>query len=125
MELGKSLEDYLEAVLILTNKNGSVRSVDIARHMNFSKASISRAVKELRKKGYLTVEHNGFLHLTEKGTKLAEEIYERHQLFTEILISLGVDETTAAQDACRMEHVLSRKSFESIQIFYQAWNVKK
>ena len=125
MELGKSLEDYLEAVLILTNKNGSVRSVDIARHMNFSKASISRAVKELRKKGYLIVEHNGFLHLMEKGTKLAEEIYERHQLFTEILISLGVDETTAAQDACRMEHVLSRKSFESIRIFYQAWNVKK
>jgi Mn-dependent DtxR family transcriptional regulator len=69
LELGKSLEDYLETILILTNKNGSVRSVDIARQMNFSKASISRAVKELCKKGYLTVKHNGFLYLTEKGTK--------------------------------------------------------
>ena len=87
--------------------------------------SISRAVKELCKKGYLTVKHNGFLYLTIKGTKLPEEIYERHQLFTKKLISLGVDETTAAQDACRMEHVLSRKAFESIRIFYQAWNVKK
>ena len=81
LELGKSLEDYLETILILSRKNKNVRSVDVARHMNYSKASISRAVKELRKKGYLLVDHNRTLRLTQKGTKLAEEIYERHTTF--------------------------------------------
>lgn len=108
-------EDYLEAVLMLQKKNGMVRSVDLARHMGFSKPSISHAVGVLRDGGFLTVDEDGFLHLTDIGREVAEKIYERHQFFTEQLVAAGVDQETAEQDACRIEHAISDTSFQKLK----------
>lgn len=119
MKLQASGEDYLEAVLMLQQRHGMVRSVDLARHMGYSKPSISHAVGVLRGGGFLTVDQDGFLHLTDVGHEVAEKIYERHQFFTQWLIGAGIDPETAEQDACRMEHTISQKSFEQIQVFYQ------
>lgn len=111
----QSGEDYLEAVLILQKKNGIVRSVDLARHMGFSKPSISHAVKVLRDGGFLSVDEDGFLHLTDIGREVAEKIYERHRFFTEQLVAAGVAQETAEQDACRIEHAISDKSFQKLK----------
>ena len=110
MKIHASGEDYLEAVLILQKKQGMVRSIDLARHMGFSKPSISHAVGVLKNGGFLTVD-DGFLHLTVIGREIAEKIYERHLFFMEQFIAAGVDQETAEQDACRMEHVISTESF--------------
>ena len=107
MKLRASGEDYLEAVLMLQKKNGMVRSIDLARHMEVSKPSISRAVAILQEGGFLTVDSDYFLHLTEAGREVAEKIYERHRFFTEQLITAGVDPKTAEADACRIEHIIS------------------
>ena len=107
MKIHASGEDYLEAVLILQKKQGMVRSIDLARHMGFSKPSISHAVGVLKNGGFLTVDEDGFLHLTAIGREVAEKIYERHRFFTEQLVAAGVDQETAEQDACRMEHAIS------------------
>ena len=117
MKIHASGEDYLEAILILQKQMGesAVRSVDLARHMGFSKPSISHAVGVLRDGGFLAMDTDGFLHLTEKGRKVAEKIYERHRFFTEQLIAAGVDEATAEQDACRIEHAISDTSFEKLK----------
>ena len=117
MKLYESGEDYLEAILMLQKRMGesAVRSVDLARHMGFSKPSISHAVGVLRDGGFLAMDTDGFLHLTEKGRKVAEKIYERHRFFTEQLIAAGVDEATAEQDACRIEHAISDTSFEKLK----------
>lgn len=115
MNLGRSLEDYLETVLILQNKQGCVRSVDIACHMNFSKPSVCHAVKVLKEKELLVMDDKGMLYLTETGRKCAEKIYERHQFFTEQLIAVGVDKATAEQDACRIEHAISDESFQKLK----------
>ena len=119
MKLHTSGEDYLEAVLMLQQRHGMVRSVDLARHMGYSKPSISHAVGVLRGGGFLTVDQDGFLHLTGVGQEVAEKIYERHQFFTQWLIGAGIDPETAEQDACRMEHGISQKSFEKIRKTYQ------
>ena len=119
MKLYASGEDYLEAVLILQQKKGMVRSVDLARHMGYSKPSISHAVGVLRDGGFLTMDKDGFLHLTDVGQEVAEKIYERHQFFTQWLLDAGIDPETAEQDACRMEHTISQKSFEQIRNAYQ------
>ena len=121
MKIHASGEDYLEAMLILQKQMGesAVRSVDLARHMGFSKPSISHAVSVLRDGGFLTMDKDSFLHLTVEGRKIAEKIYERHRFFTQWLIEAGIDPETAEQDACRMEHTISQKSFEQIQGFYQ------
>ena len=111
-------EDYLEAILVLQKKIGMVRSVDLARHMGFSKPSISHAVGVLRNGGFLTMDKDGFLHLTEEGREIAEKIYERHQFFTEQLIVAGVNETTAEPDACRIEHAISDESFLKLQKYF-------
>ncbi len=111
MKLRASGEDYLEAVLMLQKKNGMVRSIDLARHMEVSKPSISRAVAILQEGGFLTVDSDYFLHLTEAGREVAEKIYERHCFFTEQLITAGVDPKTAEADACRIEHIISDESF--------------
>lgn len=110
----------MEAILILQKQMGesAVRSVDIARHMGFSKPSISHAVGVLRDGGFLTVDKDGFLHLTEEGREIAEKIYERHQFFTEQLIAAGVNETTAEEDACRIEHAISDESFQKLQKYF-------
>lgn len=120
MLIGKSLEDYLKAILILKEEIGVVRSVDVARHMNFSKASVSHAVKLLREKGLLIVDNEWNLRLTENGLVYAKKILERHTCFAEILTSLGVDEKTAEQDACRMEHIVSDQTFEKVRKAYLA-----
>ena len=116
MKLYASGEDYLEAVLVLQRKQGMVRSVDLARHMGFSKPSISHAVGGLKNGGFLIVDDDGFLHLTDIGREVAEKIYERHQFFTEQLMAAGVDRETAEQDACRIEHAISESSFRQLKI---------
>lgn len=118
MKIHASGEDYLEAILVLQKKIGMVRSVDLARHMGFSKPSISHAVGVLRNGGFLTMDKDGFLHLTEEGREIAEKIYERHQFFMEQLIAAGVNETTAEQDACRIEHAISDESFLKLQKYF-------
>lgn len=111
MKLYASGEDYLEAILVLQQKQGMVRSVDVARHMDVSKPSVCHAVATLRNGGFLTMDEDHFLHLTDIGREVATSIYERHCFFTEQLIAAGVDPKTAEADACRMEHVISTESF--------------
>ena len=108
-------EDYLEAILVLQKKRGMVRSVDVARHMEVSKPSVCHAVATLRDGGFLMMDEDHFLHLTDVGRKVAERIYERHRFFTEQLIAAGVDPKTAEADACRIEHTISQDSFEKIR----------
>ena len=115
MKLYASGEDYLEAVLVLQRKQGMVRSVDLARHMGFSKPSISHAVGVLKNGGFLTVDDDGFLHLTVIGREIAEKIYECHLFFMEQLIAAGVDPKTAEADACRIEHIISDESFDRLK----------
>ena len=115
MKIHASGEDYLEAVLILQKKQGMVRSIDLARYMGFSKPSISHAVGVLKNGGFLTVDEDGFLHLTAIGREIAEKIYERHLFFTEQLVAAGVDLETAEQEACRMEHAISDTSFRKLK----------
>ena len=115
MKIQESAENYLEAILILMQKNGQVRSIDVAHYTGFSKPSISRAVGLLRDNGYVSIDQNGLLGLTEAGLKIAETIYERHTVLTELLTILGVSPETAAEDACRIEHVISQESFDCIR----------
>ena len=115
MKLNASGEDYLEAVLMLQKKSGMVRSVDLARHMGFSKPSICHAVKVLKQGGFLTMDGDGYLHLTDIGREVAEKIYERHRFFTTQLIAIGVDQKVAEQDACKIEHVISDESFQKLR----------
>ena len=108
-------EDYLEAILVLQKKMGMVRSVDVARHLEVSKPSVSHAVTTLRDGGFLTMDEDHFLHLTDVGREVAEKIYERHCFFTEQLIAAGVDPKTAEADACRIEHIISDESFSRLK----------
>ena len=110
-----SSEDYLEAILVLQEKQGMVRSVDVARHMEVSKPSVSHAVTTLKAGGFLTMDEDYFLHLTDIGREVAEQIYEKHRFFTERLIAAGVDPKTAEADACRIEHVISDESFTCLR----------
>ena len=114
-KIQESSENYLETILILHQRKGSVRSIDIAAEMEFSKPSVSVAMKHLRERECITVDAEGFITLTPKGREIAEGVYERHLLFTRWLISLGVSPETAAEDACRMEHVISEETFRAIQ----------
>lgn len=117
----ESSENYLETILILSKKLPVVRSVDIANELDFKKSSVSIAMKNLREKNYITVTDAGFIYLTDAGKEIAEMIYERHELITSLLVKLGVDEVTAATDACRIEHVISRKSFDAIKKFAEKY----
>ena len=114
-KLYASGEDYLEAVLVLQKEKGMVRSVDVARHLEVTKPSVCHAVATLRDGGFLTMDSDYFLHLTDVGRKLAEQIYEKHRFFTERLIEAGVDPETAERDACRIEHVISDESFRRLK----------
>lgn len=111
----ESLEDYLEKILYLQNKHGQVRSIDIANEMNFSKPSVSVAMKNLREKNYITMASDGYITLTASGKKRAESVLERHTLLSDWLISIGVNKETALADACKIEHDLSEESFEAIK----------
>lgn len=115
MMLHASGEDYLETILILEQEKGAVRSIDIARHLDYSKPSISRAVGLLKENGYITVDEVGLIHLTDAGRQVADSIYERHRLLTAWLIRLGVSPETAAEDACRLEHDLSDETFHKLK----------
>lgn len=111
----QSGEDYLKTILMLQKKKGMVRSVDLARHMGFSKPSICHAVKVLKQGGFLTMDGDGYLHLTDEGREVAESIYEKHQFFTDSLIEMGVDPKQAEADACQIEHVISEESFQKLK----------
>ena len=115
MALGKSLEDYLEAILILRREHGYVRSIDVARYMGFSKPSVSVAMKELRNKEFVTLDDDGALILTETGQEIASQVYEKHRFFSDYLISIGVDAEVAERDACLIEHAISEESFEKLK----------
>lgn len=115
MAPNESAENYLETILILSKKLPVVRSVDIATELGFKKSSVSIAMKNLREKNHITVTNAGFIYLTDSGKEIAEMIYERHQLLSEWLIRLGVSPEIATQDACKIEHVISKESFEAIK----------
>ena len=106
---------YLETILILSSDNVFVRAIDVGEYMGFSKPSVSRAMSNLRQDGYVEIAANGAITLTVRGREIAEKIYERHTLLTELLVHLGVSEKTAMQDACKMEHDISDESFEAIK----------
>ena len=115
MNLQESGQMYLETIYVLTRKSSSVRSIDVGEHMGFSKPSVSRAVGLLKEGGYITVDKDGFLHLTDVGEELAEKIYERHTILTKFLVSIGVDQETASEDACKMEHCISDVTLNAIK----------
>ena len=115
MKIQESAENYLETILILKKRNGFVRSVDIANELEYSKPSVSVAMKNLRENGYIETDADGEILLLDKGRKIAEKIYERHTLLADWLKTLGVSPETAAEDACRIEHVISEESFEAIK----------
>lgn len=111
----ESLEDYLEVILILSQKSPSVRAIDIASELNFSKPSVSVAMKKLKGRDYIFISEEGFIHLTESGKEIAEKVYECHRLLTDWLVYLGVDPKVAAIDACKMEHDISPESYEAMK----------
>lgn len=111
----ESLEDYLETILMLQKSRGQVRSIDIANEMNFTKPSVSVAMKNLREKGYITMDSTGYITLTEAGRQRAEDVLERHTILADLLMRIGVSKETALADACKIEHDLSEESFEAIK----------
>ena len=124
MQLQESGEMYLETILILSRR-GAVRSLDVAEYMHFSKPSVSRAVSLLKNGGFIVVDKNGFIELTDAGREVADSMYERHRLLTSLLTMLGVDEETAAEDACKIEHDISDESFEAIKRHVYGKNMPK
>ncbi len=114
MNIHKSSEDYLETILVLMERNGNVRSIDIANELEFSKASVSVAMKKLRENDYITVDSDGFIKLTNQGNEVASRIYVRHKLLTDFFVHLGVSKETAAKDACKIEHDLSEETFDKL-----------
>ena len=117
MHLQESGEMYIESIYVLSKKMSHVRSLDVAEYMNYSKPSVSRAVGLLKSGGYVNVDEDGHLTLTELGVEIAEKIYERHTVITALLVGLGVDPETASEDACKIEHAISDASFEAIKRF--------
>ena len=115
LAVGESSENYLETILILSKSHPVVRSVDVAEELGFKKSSVSVAMKNLREREHITVTKEGYIYLTESGREIAEMIYERHQLLSAWLVMLGVDENIAAEDACKIEHVISKESFDAIK----------
>ncbi|MBQ7093991.1 MAG: metal-dependent transcriptional regulator [Clostridia bacterium] len=115
MKIQESAENYLETIYILRKKMGSVRSIDVVNHLGFSKPSVSNAMKQFRENGYVTVDDGGFITLTDLGLEVAEKIYKRHEVLSKVLISLGVSEAVAKEDACKIEHYLSDETFEAIE----------
>jgi len=115
MKIQESAENYLETVLILQKSLTKVRSIDIANELNYSKPSVSVAMKNLKNNGYVEIDDNGYIKLSEKGLEIAEKMYERHTILSHWLISLGVNSDTATEDACKIEHVISAESFEAIK----------
>ena len=124
MVLHESAEDYLETILILFERNGQVRSIDIVNEMNFSKPSISIAMKKLRENGYIRMDVNGLITLTDEGRVIAERIYSRHKLLTKVLEAIGIDEKKAEDEACKIEHDIDDETYERIREFYLNYTEK-
>lgn len=124
MVLHESAEDYLETILILFERNGQVRSIDIVNEMNFSKPSISIAMKKLRENGYIRMDVNGLITLTDEGREIAERIYSRHKLLTKVLEAIGIDEKKAEDEACKIEHDIDDETYERIRGFYLRYTEK-
>ena len=124
MIVNESAENYLETILMLSKKLPGVRSVDIANELEFKKSSVSIAMKNLREKNHITVTDAGFIYLTDSGMKIAEMIYERHQFLSSWLISLGVSNEIATEDACKIEHILSKESYDAIKNFVKTHDDK-
>jgi len=120
MIINESAENYLETILILSNKLPVVRSVDVANELDFKKSSVSIAMKNLKSNGHITVTDAGFIYLTESGREIAEKVYERHRFISSWLISLGVPEVIATEDACKMEHIISNESYAAIKDYIKA-----
>ena len=120
MKIHQSAEDYLEKILMIRERKGEVHSIDIANELGFSKPSVSVAMKNLRQAGYISMDGNGAITLEAPGDEIASRIYQRHKLLTRILAALGVDEETAAQDACKIEHDLSPETFEKLRAYAEA-----
>ncbi|MBQ4563542.1 MAG: metal-dependent transcriptional regulator [Lachnospiraceae bacterium] len=115
MKIQESAENYLETILVLSKRIGTVRSIDIVNELEFAKPSVSVYVRNLRDNGFINIDKSGYITLTDSGRQIAENVYDRHQLLTQVLTSLGVSEETAESDACRIEHVISTESFEAIK----------
>ncbi|MBQ4109578.1 MAG: metal-dependent transcriptional regulator [Clostridia bacterium] len=124
MKIKESAENYLEAILVIKNEKGCVRSIDIAHELNFTKPSVSVAMKGFREEGYITVDDSGLISLTEKGYEIAIRVYERHQVIAKALMALGVDDETAYEDSCKIEHDISQKSFEKLKEFLEKNNIE-
>ncbi len=118
MALYESGQMYLEAIYVLSEKNEKIRAVDIGAYLGYSKPSVSRAVGILKRDAYILVDTEGYITMTAKGRQIAEQLYERHTVLTNMLVALGVDEATATEDACRIEHVISDKSFAAVKEYY-------
>lgn len=125
MKIHESAENYLETILILKGKLAQVRSIDIANELNFTKPSVSRAMKLLREDNYIVTDENGYIELTEAGMKIAGSMYERHMQISDFLISIGVDEDVALEDSCRIEHIISQQTFEKIRDYMKPKNQKQ
>lgn len=119
MKIQESAENYLETILILINRNGLVRSIDIVNELEFSKPSVSVAMKNLRENGYIEIDDGGYISLLPDGQKIAETMYERHTIISNWLIEIGVKSETAVEDACRIEHVISAESFEAVKNYIE------
>jgi Mn-dependent DtxR family transcriptional regulator len=115
----ESAEDYLESILVLRERKGNVRSIDIVNERNYSKPSISIAMKKLRSEGLVEMDLNGYITLTLEGEDIAQRIYQRHKLLTKVLVAIGVDEETAAEEACRIEHVIDDNTYDKISAVYE------
>lgn len=124
MKMQESGENYLECILVLSREKGIVRSIDIVNAMNFSKPSVSVAMRRLRENGYILMDDSGHISLTKTGLKIAEEIYDRHQTLTKYLVEIGVSPEVAAEDACRIEHVLSQETFDCMKEQWEKNNIK-
>lgn len=125
MQIHESAEDYLEKILILEERNGNVRSIDIVNEMNFSKPSISIAMKKLRENGYIHMDNSGYITLLPSGRQIATRIYSRHKLLTKVLSAIGVDPETAAEEACRIEHDINDDTYNKLNDYYEKKMKKK
>ena len=115
MTIQKSAEDYLEAMLMMKEQHGYIRSIDVANHLGVTKPSVSYATKRLRENGYITMDHSGFITLTDSGMEIASRIYDRHKVLTQLFIAIGVNPETAREDACKVEHDLSEETFSALR----------
>ena len=115
MTIQKSAEDYLEAMLMMKEEHGYIRSIDVANHLGVTKPSVSYATKRLRENGYITMDHSGFITLTDSGMEIADRIYTRHKVLTQLFTAIGVNPTTAREDACKVEHDLSEETFTALK----------